>query len=114
MPGLPVALPLGGSKREEDTGEKGRGRPTHGRNPNQRRANSSIQPPPKPIPRNALLHNVDGPLVDPALRRLKPHLDEVEGVADHNSAHAAEAARREGAQLRREGRGRRRRDGRVL
>lgn len=76
----------------------GKGKLTHGRHADQRRANTGIQPPREAILRDALGHHIHGALVHAGLSGLQPDLDEVEGMADDDGADAAEAAGGQGAQ----------------
>ena len=72
---------------------------THGRDANQRRTDTSIQPPPQTIPCDTFLDDIDRALVHAALGGLQPDLDEIKGVADNDCADTTKAAGGEGAEL---------------
>lgn len=79
---------------------------THGRDTHKRRADTRVEASPQPVAGYALAHDIDSRRIDALLRRLHADFDEVERVADDDGADTAEAAGREGPELRAQGAGR--------
>lgn len=70
----------------------------HGRDAHQGRRDTGIEAPSQAFPGNRPPDHIHGAAVHALLRRLQPHLDQVERVPDDDGAHAADAAGHQRAQ----------------